>query len=61
MGSCLPGAGDCAVQVWNPNTDERTAAYRGHASSVSVVAKSPDGAAVASAGTDGTILVWQVR
>ena len=54
----LVTAGADGVHVWDVRSWERTAAFEGHAGQVFAAALAPDGATVATAGTDGAVRLW---
>ncbi|HSR99178.1 MAG TPA: WD40 repeat domain-containing protein, partial [Kofleriaceae bacterium] len=57
-GRRLAVAGGSDAQVWDIEHRQRLAALRGHASSVTSVAFSPDGLRLASSSKDGTCRLW---
>ena len=52
---------NAAVQIWEVETMELVAELFGHTGTVHTVAFSPDGKWLASSGSDGTTLLWEVN
>jgi WD40 repeat protein len=50
---------DGTVRVWDADSGEMLLTYAGHTGSVLHVAATSDGANLASAGTDGTVKMWE--
>jgi len=48
------------VKLWDNDTGDRLAVLKGHVKVVLGVAFAPDGKALATAGSDGTVKVWKV-
>src|SRR5262249_17489971 len=48
------------VRVWNVTTGERLPAFQGQTGPIAAIAFSPDGAVMATVGTDGVVHVWEV-
>lgn len=55
------GIKKCPVRLWNVESGENIATFRGHCSDVQCLAFSPDGALLASGSFDGTILLWDMK
>ena len=55
------GIKKCPVRLWDVESGENIATFRGHCSDVQCLAFSPDSALLASGGFDGTILLWDLK
>jgi WD40 repeat protein len=59
-GKALVSAGeDGRVHVWDAETGQPLAAFRGHDGTVHSLAFSRDGSRIASGGRDGTVRLWK--
>ena len=48
------------IKLWNIETGEATATFRGHTKDITSLAFSPDGKTLASSGKDSKVLLWNV-
>ena len=55
------GIKKCPVRLWDVESGENIATFRGHCSDVQCLAFSPDNTILASGGYDGTILLWDLK
>ncbi|XP_031625371.1 katanin p80 WD40 repeat-containing subunit B1 [Contarinia nasturtii] len=56
------GSNDTTVRLWDVRkSDSCFSKYRGHIANVNSVKFSPDGWWIASAGTEGSIIIWDIR
>ena len=55
------GMKKCPVNLWDVESGENIATFRGHCSDVQCLAFSPDGTILASGSYDGTILLWDLK
>lgn len=55
------GIKKCPVRLWDVESGENIATFRGHCSDVQCLAFSPDGTILASGSYDGTILLWDLK
>ena len=55
------GIKKCPVLLWDVESGENIAAFRGHPTDIQCLAFSPDGTILASGGYGGTITLWDVK
>jgi WD40 repeat protein len=55
-----PGPESSAIQVWDAGTGNRVGSLRGHTGAVAAVAFDPSSTRLASAGSDGLLLLWDM-
>ena len=55
------GIKKCPVLLWDVESGENIAAFRGHPTDIQCLAFSPDGTILASGGYGGTIMLWDVK
>ena len=55
------GIKKCPVLLWDVESGENIAAFRGHPTDIQSLAFSPDSTLLASGGFDGTILLWDLK
>jgi WD40 repeat protein len=60
-GSVIALAKDEGVELWDLATKRRLTRLEGHRGRIRRIAASPDGRLLATAGGEGTVLVWDVR
>jgi WD40 repeat protein len=56
----LTGAGDKTARLWDTATGKEIRAFKGHESTVTSVAFSPDGARVLTGSEDNTARLWDI-
>ena len=55
------GIKKCPVLLWDVESGENIAAFRGHPTDIQCLAFSPDGTILASGGYGGTIMLWDMK
>lgn len=57
----VSGSNDTSIRLWDIRSNLCIKKYRGHMANVNSVKFSPDGSWIASAGTEGSVIIWDIR